>query len=342
MNLKTKLLAVLGVMVLGLAGCRHTGTYETMGSIERLDPGLDAIISKDAKIEKLSSGFKWAEGPVWIKDGDFLAFSDVPSNVVHRWDEKNGLKDYLRPSGYTSTTPRTGESGSNGLTVDAQGHLVLCQHGDRRVARLESDGRFTTIADNFEGRRFNSPNDLVYSSKGDLYFTDPPYGLEKGADDPKREIPFSGVYRVEPNGRITLLTKELTRPNGLAFSPDEKALYIAVSDKDHAVWMAYDVKEDGNIANGRVFYDVTKMVSDANPGLPDGMKVDEKGNLLASGPGGILIFSPEAKLLGIIKMGQPTGNCAFGEDGSTLYMTSNHDLCRVRLRTKGKIPGKRE
>jgi gluconolactonase len=336
-----------GTLILFVAGCQccqksaSSQSFKpmgarTFGTIERFDPRLDQIIPPGTQIEKLAEGFDWSEGPVWIKEGGYLLFSDVPSNVVYKWKAGDGVSEFLRPSGYTGSQPRGGEPGSNGLTVDSQGRLVLCEHGDRRVARLEKDRHKTTLADRYEGKRLNSPNDLVYHSNGDLYFTDPPYGLEKNVGDPKKELPFQGVYRVKPDGQITLLTKELSRPNGIAFSPDEKTLYVAVSDPQRAVWMAYDVKADGTIASGRIFSDVTALVSPQHKGLPDGMKVDKAGNLFATGPGGVFIFSPDGKHLGTINTGEATANCAWGEDGSVLYITADMYLCRVKTRTKGK------
>lgn len=304
------------------------------GTIERLDPAMDKLVPLDATLEKLAEGFDWAEGPVWIKSDGCLLFSDVPQNVVYRWKQGEGITVFLKPSGYTGATARGGEPGSNGLTVDAQGRLVLCQHGDRRVARLEKDGRFTVLADRYQGKRLNSPNDLVFHSNGDLYFTDPPYGLLKGNDDPAKELPFNGVYRLKPNGELTLLTSELSFPNGLAFSPDEKTLYVAVSDPKRAVWMAYDVQPDGTLARGRVLFDATAMVG-AKKGLPDGLKVDRHGNLFATGPGGVLVISPEGKHLGTVNTGQATANCAWGGDGSVLYITADMILCRIKTATKG-------
>jgi gluconolactonase len=307
--------------------------------IERLDPALDSLLAPDAKIETLAEGYEWAEGPVWVKDGGYVLFSDVLKNTIHRWKQGEGAKPYLTPSGYTSSEPRGGETGSNGLTLDHQGHLVLAQHGDRRVARMDAplsspQPKFVTLADRFEGKRFNSPNDLVFKSNGDLYFTDPAYGMEKQWDDPKRELPFAGVFRRSVDGTVTLLTKDMTRPNGLAFSPDEKLLYVAQSDETAAIWRVFDVKPDGTIANGRVLLDVTSMVK-SKPGLPDGMKIDAKGNLFATGPGGVLVITPQGKHLGTIRTGQATANCAFGDDGQTLYITADMYLMRVRLKTKG-------
>jgi len=306
-----------------------------LGSVERLDPRLDELLARDAKMEKLAQGFDWSEGPIWMKRGQYLLFSDVPQNVVYRWIPGEGITEFLKPSGYTGSTPRGGEPGSNGLTVDSERRLVLCEHGDRRVARLEEDKTKTTLADRYNGKRFNSPNDLVYHSNGDLYFTDPPYGLEGKNDDPKKELPVNGVYRLKKSGEVTLLTDQLTFPNGLAFSPDEKILYVAVSDPARAIWMAYDVKSDGTIENGRVFFDSTSRVKKKMKGLPDGMKVDAKGNLWATGPGGVLIFSPDGKHLGTLKTGEATANCNWGDDGSTLYITADMYLCRIRTKTRG-------
>ena len=322
---------------------------EPFGQIEVLDARLNELLAPDAPIEKLASGFDWSEGPVWIKpgkpplssgppsilNGGYLLFSDVPSNTVYRWSAKDGVNIFLKPSGYTGSTPRAGEPGSNGLTVDREGRLVLCEHGDRRVGRLEKDRRHVSLADRFNGKRFNSPNDVVVKSNGDLYFTDPPYGLEKNVDDPKKEIPYQGVYRLKPNSEITLLTDKITRPNGLAFAPDEKTLYVACSDPKVAVWMAYDVKADGTLDNGRVFFDSTSMVGPKNKGLPDGLKVDRQGNLWATGPGGVLIINPAGKHLGTIRTGEATANCGWGDDGSTLYITADMYLCRVKTKVKG-------
>ena len=309
--------------------------------IERLDPALDRLIAPDAAIEILAEGYDWSEGPVWVKHGGYLLFSDVPQNVVYRWKQGEGAKPYLKPSGYTGSEPRGGEMGSNGLTLDSTGHLVLCQHGDRRVARMETptsdpQPKFATLADRYEGKRFNSPNDLVFKSNGDLYFTDPAYGLEKQFDDPKRELPYAGVYRRSRSGEITLLTKEMTRPNGLAFSPDEKLLYVAQSDADAAIWRVFDVKGDGTITNGRILLDVTSMTK-TRQGLPDGLKIDTDGNLFATGPGGVLIISPQGKHLGTILTGQATANCAWGDDGHSLYITADMYLMRVKVKAKGRV-----
>jgi gluconolactonase len=308
-----------------------------MVKIVRLDPRFDKLVPADAKVETLASGYNWVEGPVWNRRENFLLFSDIPSNSIYKWKEGENAALFMRPSGYTGKEPFEGrEPGTNGLTYDSEGHLIACEHGDRRVSRLEADGKTKkTLADKYQGKRLNSPNDLVYKSNGDLYFTDPIYGLPKGADDPARELDFCGVYRLSKTGQLTLLTKEITRPNGIAFSPDEKKLYVASSDPEKAIWMEYDVKPDGTTANGKVFFDATPWVKEKKPGLPDGMKVDQEGNLYATGPGGLHVFAPDGKHLGTFDTGVPTANCAWGDDGSTLYITADKALLRVRLNAKG-------
>jgi gluconolactonase len=310
---------------------------DTLGTIERLNPKLDELIPRTARVEVLEVGFEWSEGPVWDKKAGCLYFSDIPNNRAMKWSPKDGLSQYLKPSGYTGTAPFTGrEPGSNGLTLDSTNTLILCQHGDRRVARLAADGKsFITLVDKYEGKRLNSPNDLVYNKAGDLYFTDPPYGLPKQMDDPAKELPFQGVYRLSPKGELTLLTKEMSRPNGIAFSPDEKTLYVANSDPDKAVWMAFPVKADGTLGAGRVFFDSTEAAKAKKPGLPDGMKVDQKGNLFATGPGGVYIFAPDGTHLGTLATGVPTANCGWGDDGSTLYITADKQLTRIKTTTQG-------
>lgn len=308
--------------------------FPAFGKVVRLDPRMDKLIAPDAKIEVVTSGFVWSEGPVWIKDGGFLLFSDAPRNSVMKWKEGEGVSVYLKPSGYTGLGDYGREPGSNGLAVDAQGRLLSCEHGDRRISRLEPGGGKRTLADNYMGKRFNSPNDLAVKSNGDIYFTDPPYGLPKGWDDPRRELDFSGVYRVSAGGTVTLLTKELVKPNGIAFSPDEKTLYVAQSDGKRPIWMAYPVRADGTLGPGRVFADASDMIGKL-PGGPDGMKVDQEGNLWVTAPGGVHIYSPGGKRLGWIQTDERTANCAWGDDGSTLYMTADTYICRIKTLTKG-------
>ena len=310
----------------------------TFGTIERKDPRLDKLIPRAAVLEKLADGFDWAEGPVWDARNGCLYFSDVPRNTVYRWKEGEGVREFLKPSGYTGTTPRGGEPGSNGLLMDRAGRLVLCQHGDRRVARLRPDpepGKFDTLADHYQGKRFNSPNDGTFTSKGDLYFTDPPYGLLGQNNDPAKEIPFNGVYRLARDGQVVLMTGEMSFPNGIGLSPDEKTLYVANSDPKRPIWMAFGVKDDGSVGEGRVFADSSSLAT-ARKGLPDGLKVDRDGNLFATGPGGVLVFAPDGTHLGTIGTGEATANCGWGNDGSVLYITADMYLCRIKTSTRGK------
>lgn len=304
------------------------------GRIDRFDPAFDRLIARDATLEKLAEGVRWAEGPVWYEGA--LVLSDPPANVAYHWRPgAPGLEVFLKPSG-GQVTPGAGyrEPGSNGLALDRQGRLLLCQDGERRVARYEA-GKFTSLADRYEGKRFNSPNDLAVRRNGDVYFTDPPYGLEGVEKSPLRELPFCGVYRVNPAGQVTLLTKELAMPNGIAFSPDESTLYVNVTDRDSRI-MAYPVQPDGTLGEGRRFFDrqSSAELKDARGGF-DGLKVDRDGNLWSSGPGGIVVISPAGKLLGRLFTGVPTANCAWGEDGGMLYITANHFVLRVRTLTKG-------
>ncbi len=323
--------------LLPLAAAGEPSSPLDEAGIERSHPALDRVIAPDARVEVLARGFRWAEGPLWLEAEGVLLFSDVPANTVYAWQPGQGVRVFLRPSGYTGTDPRDGEPGANGLALDMNGDLLLCQHGDRRVARMSASldrprAVYETVADSYRGRRFNSPNDLTVDSAGNVWFTDPPYGLEQGEDDPARELEVFGVYRVEPDGSsVRLLIDDLTRPNGLALSPDERTLYVANSDPAHAVWMSYRVSRDGSLSAGSVFYDATERVG-ARPGLPDGLKVDDEGNLFATGPGGVLVFTPSAELLGTIATGVPTANVAFDADKTTLYITADDSLLRVRLR----------
>ena len=313
--------------------CASLHAADFQGSIERLDPALDALIAPDAKVEKLAEGFNWSEGPTWYEGS--VVFSDVPENIIYRWKEGMMKAEvFIKPSGMTTPVDGFRERGSNGLSTDAQGRLLVCMHGDRRVARWIK-GAFTTLADRFDGKRFNSPNDLAVRKNGDIYFTDPPYGFEKGNESPLKEQPFNGVYRVNTKGEVTLITKDVDWPNGIGFSPDEKILYVAVSDGRAPRIMAFDVQADGSVTNERVFFDATKAGKKGDKGSCDGMKVDAHGNLWATGPGGVLVISPAGKLLGRILTGQATGNCCWGDDGSTLYITADMFFVRVKTLTKG-------
>lgn len=301
------------------------------GSIDRLDPALDTLIAPGTKIEVLATGFNWSEGPTW-HDGQ-LKFSDVPENTVFAWKEGDtAAATFLKPSG-TDGTDTSGQ-GSNGLTTDANGQLILCQHGARRIARLEKDGTFTSIADRFEGKRFNSPNDLVFGKDGSLFFTDPPYGMKGNAA--AREIDFNGVYRIAPDGKINLLIQDLTFPNGIAINPDGTVIYVAVSDPTAPRIMAYDLQADGSVKNPRTLFDAAPLKSADRKGSCDGMKVDTQGNLWLTGPGGVLIVTKDGKHLGTILTGQATGNCAWGGQAlDTLYITADMFLLRVKTQVTG-------
>lgn len=332
------LLGALTVFISITAPSGHVySQQDTLHAIDvvRLDARFDQLVPSNLKIEKIAGGHKWVEGPVWNRQEGYLLFSDIPNNSIYKWQEGRGESLFLKPSGYTGKTPFAGaEPGSNGLAFDPAGRLTLAEHGDRRIARLERSGRKTTLVDRYEGKRINSPNDLVFKSNGDLYFTDPPFGLAKSFDDPCKELPFQGVYKFSKDGKLTLLTKEIKAPNGIAFSPDEKRLYISNADTRDAVWMVYDVKSDGTIANGKILFNATKWTK-IKPGLPDGMKIDREGNLFAAGPGGIHVIAPDGTHLGSIEIGVATGNLAWGEDGSTLFITSSRSVYRLKLGTKG-------
>lgn len=308
----------------------------TTSAIERLHPDLDAIVDSTTQIEVLADGFDWAEGPLWIEEEQALLFSDVPKNIVYKWTEATGKEVYLTPSGYTGAAPRGGELGSNGLARDGQGRLVLCQHGDRRVAHLNApvqNGKpqFATLAGSYSGKRFNSPNDLVFDARGNLYFTDPPYGLLKNMADSSKELAFQGVYRVDTSGVVTLLTDSITRPNGIALTPDERHLIVANSDSLKAAWYIYDMNPDGSLANGRLFYDAT-AARKREQGNPDGLKIDKRGNVFATGPGGVWIFNSGGTLLGRIRFAEKVSNCAFSADEKVLFITADDYLLRVKLR----------
>lgn len=315
---------------------RSAETAPSAGSVVRVDPALDALIPADAKIEKLADGFIFTEGPIYMPDGSLL-FSDVPANVIYKWTPDGKVSEFLRPSGYDKDdAPQGAFIGSNGLTLDKDGRLIICQHGNGQVVRIEKDGSKTVLAAKYQGKRLNSPNDLVYKSDGSLYFTDPPYGFVKQDDDPKKELKFNGIYRLRPDGKLDLLVDDMTRPNGLAFSPDEKFLYVANSDPAKKIWMRYEVKGDGTLGKGEVYFDVTSQQAE---GLPDGLKVDKLGNIWATGPGGVWIFSPEGKHLGTVAPTEVPANCHWGgEDGKTLYMTARKGLYRITTNVEGIRP----
>lgn len=299
--------------------------------IARLDPALDALIAKDARVEKVTGGFTFLEGPLWRPFGA-LWFSDVVGNVVRQWSPDGTVKELLRPGGYDGNSLPPGFIGPNGMTAGPGGDVMLCQHGNRRIARIDRDMNVTTLVDKFEGKKLNSPNDLVYRNDGTLFFTDPPYGLPKQDDDPNKEIPFNGVYTLR-DGNVRAIIKDLTRPNGLAISPDDKTLYVANSDESNRIWMRYDLAADGTASNGRVFAD---MSSSDKPGVPDGMKLDVNGNIYATAPSAVVVFAPDGRQLGSIVPPEDPANCGWGDDGRTLYITAETGLYRVRTLVPGQ------
>jgi gluconolactonase len=311
---------------------RVGNTVVTNGDVLRLDPALDAIVSRDAKIERLSTGFGFTEGPVWAPDG-YLLFSDPNNNLIYRWTEDGQVTVHRTKSGYAGVDiGEYKQPGSNGLAIDRDGRLTVAEHGNRRVSRIEANGVVTVLADRYEGRRLNSPNDLVYKADGSLYFTDPPFGLPKVYDDPRKELPYSGVFRWS-DGRLQLLATDLAGPNGLAFSPDEKFLYVTNWDTAHKVVTRYEVAADGTLRNGRVFFDLTSAPGEE---ALDGIKVDRSGNLFVSGPGGVWIVSAEGRPLGTIRAPELPANMAWGDaDGRTLYMTGRTSVYRLRLQVGG-------
>ena len=301
-----------------------------VGTIRRLDPRLDALIPESAQIEKLAGGFQFTEGPLWFPAG-YLWFSDVIGNIVRQWSPDGVVTEILPDGGGESSAPPGSFVGPNGMIADRDGAVLLCQHTNRRIARISPDRQISTAIDRYEGKRLNSPNDLVYRSDASLYFTDPPYGLLGQDNDPAKELPFNGVYRLS-NGELQVIITDLTRPNGLAFSPDEQILYVANSEPKK-LWMRYDVRPDGTVRNGQVFFDVT---SSTENGLPDGMKLDVKGNLYCAGPGGVWVFSPDGAHLGTIVTPETPANCNWGDDGRTLYITAETSLYRIRLAIEGR------
>lgn len=296
---------------------------------------LSQVLEPGNKLEILSRGHDWTEGPLWLEKQQLLLFSDIPRNTVYSWSEQHGTQEYLKPSGFTGDHFNGSEPGSNGLLLDHQGRLVLCQHGNRRVALMTSDldnpkPEFTVLADRYEGSRFNSPNDAIFDTRGNLYITDPAYGLPQQMDDPDKELDFQGVFKMDTKGKVTLLDDELTRPNGIALSPDESVLYVANSDPDKAIWMAYNLNKNGEVISKKLFFDATNLVP-AEKGLPDGLKVNKQGYIFATGPGGVFIFNPSGVHLGTIKTGQATANVAFNKDQSILFMTADDYLLKLDL-----------
>ncbi|GEO11709.1 SMP-30/gluconolactonase/LRE family protein [Segetibacter aerophilus] len=323
---------LIPVLILIFSSCQQS---KNLGSIQRIDPSLDSIVSPDAEIEIIADGFKWTEGPLWLEDKKMLLFSDVFSNKVYKWTEGKKADVYVSPSGYTATTTRGGEIGSNGLLLDNEGKLVLCQHGNRQVARMNADlsnpkSEYVSLASAYQDKRLNSPNDATFDTNGNLFFTDPPYGLEKNMADPAKEISFQGVYKAKLTGELILLCDTITRPNGIAFFPGEKTLLVANSDSLKPFWYSFDVAND-TLTNARIFYNAGSHFNEGK-GLPDGLKIDKNGNVFATGPGGVFIFSRQGKLLGKIKLPVAPSNCAFSADQKTLFITATNYVLRLKMR----------
>jgi gluconolactonase len=314
---------------------QSAGVGSGVGSILRTDPALDKLVAPGAKIEKVLGDLRFTEGPVWVKSGGYLFFSDVVQNAILKWTPGSSKPAEYRKPVFAGSYPDMALVGTNGLALDPQGRLVAAEHGNRRISRTEKNGAITVLADRYEGKRLNSPNDLVVKSNGDIYFTDPP-GLYRaypqGSPAPQRELDFAGVYRIVQGNRLELLTRDVPYPNGIAFSPDEKKLYVANSRPDK-YWMVYDVTAAGGIANGRKFVDVTNTPGD---NVPDGMKVDRAGNVYATGPAGVMVFTPQGKLLGAIVPPELPANCAWGDaDGKSLYIAARTGVYKIRVTIAG-------
>lgn len=310
------------------------GAFASDVEIERLDPRFDALVAADARPERIVDGLNWLEGPAWNAADDSLLFSDIPANVIYRWHATDGLGIFLTPSGYHGEARFKGrEPGSNGLAFDAAGGLLICEHGNRRITRLDANGNRIVVADRYRGRRLNSPNDVIVAKNGDLYFTDPPFGLPGTFGDPARELDVTGVYRLSATGDLALLIDDIGAPNGIAMSPDESLLYVSDVDPQRSAWLVYRFDEDRQAVDGRVLFDATQL-SGPGKGAPDGIEVDAAGNVFGAGPGGVFVMSPAGELLGVIRFGVPTANLAWGDDGTVLYITANDSVWRVPTLTR--------
>ena len=337
--MKQNLAAFLIITVLSCNNNSNTqqAMYKTTGTIIQYDEALTAIIDTSTKPEIIAEDYEWSEGPLWIEKHNMLLFSDVPKNTSNKRTAANGAEVYLNPSGYTGTIPsKCKEPGSNGLTLDNEGNLVLCQHGDRQMAKMDAPldkpaAKFINLANKYNCKRFSSPNDCVYNSNGELFFTDPPYGLQTQDDtDSLKEIKHNGVYKVKKDGTVILLVDSMTRPNGLAFLPGEKQLIVACSDPDKPNWYIFDVTGD-ILSNGKIFYSAAEERKTMHHGLPDGFKVNKQGIVFATGPGGVYIFNKEGKKLGLIKLDNSTSNCALSTDEKTLFVTNDRYVLRIKL-----------
>ena len=338
--MKSSLSALTTAIVLFTLACSKTPapitspaqSVASVATIDRLDPALDALIPQDAKVEKVAGGFVFTEGPLW-RPSMGLWFSDVLGDVVRQWSPDGKVIEILHPMGFPPEAVGGRKLiGPNAMVADQDGAVLLCEHANRRIVRITKDMLISVLVDRYQGKRLNSPNDLVYRSDGSLYFTDPPYGLPKEDSDSAKELPFNAVFRLS-HGKLQPVIKDLTRPNGIAFSPDQKTLYVDNSDPAHKIWMKYDVKADGSVANGQLMADAT---TDKGAGNPDGMKLDSLGNIYSAGPGGLWIFSGAGKHIGTIKMPEIVSNSAWGDDGKTLYITARTSVYRIRLSVSGE------
>ena len=303
--------------------------------IDRLDPALDRILAPDARVDIIARGYRWAEGPAWVSQGNYLLFNDPPSNILYRWTRAQGVTPFLSPSGLQTSVPEgIREPGLNGIAITASGMLVGADSGTRAIVQIDLRTRQRRIlADRYEGKRFNSPNDLCVAPSGAIYFTDPPYGLAQADDSPLRELDFCGLYRLDPDGSVTLLDRSHRRPNGVGLSPDGTTLYLALSDEKRPVLLAYPLDAKGQTGMSRLFLDMHAELATGDPGLPDGMDVGPHGHVFATGPGGVHVCAPDGQRLGIIRTSKAIANCCIGERGRTLFLTSSDMLAMVPLRT---------
>ncbi|HEX7803223.1 MAG TPA: SMP-30/gluconolactonase/LRE family protein [Pseudoxanthomonas sp.] len=323
--------------LLGCATPKQTVESPALGKLTAMDPAFHDVVAADTRIEKIAEGFTWSEGPAWVQNGGYLLFTDVPENTLYRWSQSDGLSVFLKPSGLANPDPATvREAGANGLFPEPGGTLLLADSGSRLVARLDpKTKRKTILASTFDGKRFNSPNDVVLHSSGAVFFTDPPYGLKGLDESPVKEMPFNGVYRIDPSGQVQLVDDSLSFPNGIALSPDGRTLYVSNSDPKRPIWMAYALDAQGRPTGKHVFADASDLMGEGVAGLPDGMAVSQTGKLFATGPGGVVVMDAAGKRLGRIETGTAISNCAFGDDGKTLYLTSHTLLARVRVKASG-------
>ena len=340
----TKALQIL-TLFLVLSSCKNVVDVESTNTakspewseyeLEVIDKRVEALFPKENKVEKLGEGFTWTEGPVWSERLQMLLFSDVPNDVAYKWTKQKGIETFVSPSGYTDGGEYSSEQGSNGLLIGQDGSLYLCQHGNRALAKMIAPleapkAEYEFLVTEYNGKRFNSPNDLCQAADGAIYFTDPPYGLKDQAESTQKELPYQGVYRWHPEQGISLLLDSLTRPNGIALAPGDRALYVANSDPDKAYYLKYNLDQQGLIYEGGIMHNATSAAKE-QPGLPDGMCVSKSGNIFATGPGGVWIFGAQEKLLGKIKVGQKVSNCTLDQKEQFLYLTADDYLLRIPL-----------